>query len=316
MKGYFLIFFAVSRIFASFYDEELEEVWSQIKDINHPTLDEYQLMDRYLSTGARPYLDVLSNSDFMEVYRGRLKSILNFRLVGPSDQPPIFEKYDFGPEEKCIVLFGSSNGIYPKKARKLLKEIENCGYGGHVLLRIGGFPKTESGGLKICHVPYAFKVAFLQEARELGYKKVLWIDLAIHPLTGFDEIFSEIESNGYFFTTVGSLRDNFHSHLPQAALAVGVTPDLYNQIPHISSSMIGLDMENSQAIQLLEEWYQETEKVYPSMTWWPEELSLSVISWRLGCRPLAWFGNLVCAESEQFQLETRPTVQFYLDGAR
>jgi hypothetical protein len=316
MKRYFFLLGLSFTLFATFQDAELESVWASIANIDHPTLAEYQLLDQYLSTGARPYLDGLRHSDYVELYRGRLNSILNFRLVGPANQLPLYEKYQFGSSERCIVLFGSSNGIYPKKARRLLREIENSGYNGHVLLRIGGFPNTESGGLKICHVPYAFKVAFLQEARELGYKKVLWMDLAIHPLGDFETIFRAIESKGYFFTDIGTLRDNFHSHLSQAALAVDITPDLYQQIPHISSSMIGLNMEDSRAVALLKTWYLQTERVYPNITWWPEELNLSVAAWRLGCTPYTQFGKLVCGESEQFQLENRPEVEFYLDGLR
>lgn len=318
MKKHILIFFVIFPLFAS--DQDLEQLWSLIGDINSPTLEEYQKIDGYLSESPRPYLDLLRESDEIELRQGRMDRILNFRLVGPKNEMPIFGKYSFNTDEnnleRCILLYSSSNGIYPNKAKKLLGEIENCGFCGHVLVRIGGFPNTEFGGLKICHIPYSFKVAFLEEARQLGYKAVLWIDLAIHPLLNFETIFREIERKGHFFTTVGTLADNFSSHLPEAARALEISDDLYGQIPHISSSMIGLNMENRRAIQLLETWYRETEKVIPSITWWPEELSLSAIAWRLGCKPMTWFGNFVCGESEQFQLENRPEVEFYLDVLR
>jgi len=64
--------------------------------------------------------------------------------------------------------------------RNLLSELGKCGYRGHLLLRIGGFPNVEKGGLKICHVPYAFKVAALLEARNLGFEEIFgWILLYI-----------------------------------------------------------------------------------------------------------------------------------------
>lgn len=305
---------------AIYQDEELVKLWSSVADINHPTLEDYQLIDRYLSTGARPYLNLIRESNQIEMYHQRMKSILNFKLVEPENKMPAYEEYAFNIKEnskrRCIVLYSSSNGIYPDKARKLLSEIENCGYSGHVLLRIGGFPNTQFGGLKICHVPYSFKVAFLKEAKLLGFKEILWIDLAIHPLSNFDYVFWQIELNGYFLTYVGSLQDNFSTHLPDAAKALHINTDLYPQIPHISTGMIGLNMEHEQARQLLDIWYRETEKVYPCMTWWPEELSLSVAAWRLECKPNLWFGDLVCLQSEQFQLEKRPKVQFYIDSLR
>jgi len=315
---FFGFFAIVSTLCASFQDAEFERICVSVGDICHPTLEEYRLIEDYLVSGKRLYLDILRKSDQYEIYQERLKSISNFRLVGSGHHSPIFEDHilNGGDASRCILLYSSSNGIYPMKAAKLLSEIEDSGYKGQLLLRIGGFPNTPNGGLQICDVPYSFKVAFLQEAKLLGFKKILWIDLAIHPLSGFDTCFQEIERTGYFFTTVGKLAENPESHLPQAAEALGIAADLYDRIPHLSSCMIGLNVENKTALQLLENWYRETEKGFPCMTWWPEELSLSVVSWRLGCAPTAPLGNLVCIEHEQFQLENRPDVEFYLDAKR
>ena len=307
-----LLLLIMTHLFA-FHDSELEALWSTIDDINHPTLEDYQRIDRYLATGARPYFDLLR---YAAPFRPKtMQRIMDFQLLGSG--MPIYEQYDFNIDEytdgRCILLYGSSNGIYPDKARKLIHEIEHSGYRGHLLLRIGGFPNTPFGGLKICHVPYAFKVAFLQEAKTLGFKEILWIDLAIHPLTDFERVFWEIEQQGYLLTYVGSLQENDSTHLAPAAKALGITPHLYPQIPHISSALIGLNMDNAQAAQLLEEWYRATEAVYPNLTWWPEELSLAVVAWRAGCKPLSWLGDLVCLEDEWHK---RGSVQFYLDALR
>ncbi len=314
----FLFAFLPFCLFASFEDPEFERVLSMIDDLNYPTLQEYRLIENYLVSGKRPYLDLLRTSDVFEIYRSRMKSIANFKLIGPSDQPPVFEHHLFNEPDarRCILLYSSSHGIYPAKARQLIEEIKTSGYRGHVLLRIGGFPNTQNGGLKICDVPYSFKVAFLREAKLLGFDEALWIDLAIHPLDSWETPFSEIKKTGYFFTTVGTLADNASSHLAKAAAALGISPDLYDRIPHVSSSMIGMNMNHPKAALLLESWYSATEKGFPCMTWWPEELSLSVAAWRLGCLPTVPFGNLVCGESEQFQLENRPEVEFYLDAKR
>ena len=318
MKLVFGFFCVAVQLFAAYSDDELEGLWASIKDIHSPTLEEYRLIDQYLAKGKRPYFRHLYEATRFDP--SRMERILSFRLIGDSDVVPVCETYDFNVNEKtdkrCIVLYGSANGAYRKKALRLLGEIENSGYSGHVLLRIGGFPNTQFGGLKICHVPYACKVAFLEEARLLGYQEILWLDLAIHPLDGFEEVFLRIKENGHFFTNVGSLQDNYPTHLLKAAEALQITENLYPQIPHLSSSMIGINVENRQAVQLLKIWYAETANVYPSMTWWPEELSLSVAAWRMGCKPFTWFGNMVCSQSEMYQLENRPSVQFYLDSSR
>lgn len=309
-----LLLVLISQSLYSFHDDELMQLWRSIADITNPTREEYKSIEQYLKEGDRTYLKPLA-------LHNRYAFIRNLQLVGVNDEMPIFEKHnvnvDAKSENRCIVLFGSYNGIYPEKARNLLSELAKCGYRGHVLLRIGGFPNVANGGLKICHVPYAFKVAALLEAQQLGYEEILWLDTAMHPITNLEMIFNAIKEKGFFFTSVGFLSDNQGTHLPEAAAALGITSDRYKQIPHISSSMIGLNMKNSKAVQLLKKWFAETENVYPCITCWPEELSLSVIAWRLRCQPYGWFGNCVCGEHELGlpQVRLRP-LQFYIDARR
>ena len=304
----------LSRSLYSFHDTELMQLWSSIEDITTPTLEEYKGIEKYLKEGDRAYLKPLA-------FHNRYPLIRNLQLIGVDDEMPVFEEHrvniDAESENRCIVLYGSYNGIYPEKARNLLSELRKCGYRGHVLLRIGGFPNISNGGLKICHVPYAFKIAALQEAERYGYEQILWLDTALHPITNLEMIFNTIQEKGFFFTSVGFLSDNRKTHLVQAAFSLGITTDHYDKIPHISSSILGLNMKNLQAVQLLKNWVVEAENVYPFITCWPEELSLSVIAWRLGCQPIGWFGNYVCIEHEfgTLQVRLRP-LQFYIDARR
>jgi hypothetical protein len=130
------------------------------------------------------------------------------------------------------------------------------------------------------------------------------------------KIFTAIKHKGYFFISVGSLQDNCPLHFFTAAQSLNILTEFYDQIPHIASSVLGLNMENSRAVLFLESWLEETERVFPNITCFPEELSLSVVAWRLNCKPMTWFGNIVCLENELTRLDNRPTIQFYLDGRR
>ena len=314
IKKFCLLLVAILQSLYSFHDAELMELWASIEDITHPTIEEFKRIEQYLKEGRRVYLDPLA-------YHDRYPRIRSLKLIGDNGEMPIFEKYSFNINEesdnRCIVLFGSYNGIYPQKTRNLLAEIGRCGYSGHVLMRIGGFPNLEDAGLKICHVPYAFKIASLLEAQRLGYDEILWLDVAMHPLTNLETIFTAIKKRGFFFTNVGFLSDNMSTHLPKAAAALGITTAQYGNIPHISSSMIGLNMKNPRAVQLLKNWHTEAENVYPNITCWPEELSLSVIAWRLQCNPYCWFGNCVCGEHElDLPIVRQRPLQFYIDPIR
>lgn len=307
-------------LFGAYIDPELEALWSSIDDLASPTQEEYLRIESYLQYGQRPYLEgfrisLQKNSGYLPRYN----SITHLKLLGPNGELPLFEKH-FGAEgntqERCVLLFSTCNSIYPGKARKLIEELRTEGYEGPILLRIGGYPNLPFGGIKLCPIPYAFKAAFLREAQLLGYKKALWLDLAIHPLCDLGSVFSEIERTGHFFLNVGTLSDNAPAFLPEGLSACSVSEEDCRQIPHLSSSMIGLNFERPQDVHLLEEWLALAEEFFPNVSWFPEELAFSVAAYRQFCAPYAWFGALVCSENELPDLENRPTVQFYLDSRR
>lgn len=304
-------------------DEELQNLWASIPDINHPTVSDYLSIERYLHTGRRPYLDLLrQKADSVDNNtKRRLKNILNFKLLGSNQEEPIFEVHNVNPIEelnkRCILLYASFNSIYEQKLRRVLDELKSCGYSGDILVRIGGFPNVSNGGLKICHVPYSFKLAFLQEAKNRGYKEVLWIDTCMHPMCNLENIFSKIQKDGYFFTYAGKLRENMPGHLLEAAHFLGIDFEDYDTIYHFCSGILGLNMDHPKTIQLLDAWYSETVKVYPNVTWFSEELSLSVVAWRLALKPKCWVGKIMCGENEiEWILPMRRTLQFYCDDRR
>ncbi|OGN64302.1 MAG: hypothetical protein A3E80_05590 [Chlamydiae bacterium RIFCSPHIGHO2_12_FULL_49_9] len=318
----FLLLFLCSLLF-SYEDEELRRLWASIPDITRPTFEDFRQIETYLSQGERLYLDILRTQAYRvdANTRRRLLNMLNFKFVGPNGEMPIFEIHHLNPSpqtsRRCILLFGSYNGIYEKKVRKVLQELKEADYSGDVLMRIGGFPNLENGSLKISYVPYSFKVAFLQEAKNKGYKEVLWIDTCMHPLTNLETIFSKIKRRGYFFTYAGTLQENAPNHIPEAAKALDISTNHYPFITHAHSSIIGLSMDNQKAVEFLDSWYAETENLFPNVNWFPEELSLSVVAWRLGLKADCWFGMVVCGDNELgFLKDTRPTLQFYCENVR
>jgi hypothetical protein len=298
------------------YREAIENLWSSIEDIKHPTLEEYKKIDLHLKT-KRDYLQFPKDPIFLS----RLSTILKFQLLGPNGEMPYFEIHPCNVSEetkdRCILLYASNNGIYPEKAKTLLEEIKDQEYKGHILLQIGGFPDTENEGLKLCHIPYAFKAAFLMHAKRLGYKQILWLDLAIHPIDGVEFFFEKIKEDGYFFTAVGSLQDNAPAHLPQAAESMHISTPLYPYIPHLSSAILGINTDHPNSNKLLNQWLDAIKTVSPCISWFPEELSLSIIAWRLGMNPSASFGDIVCSEEDRFRNPFQsPTIRTYLDNRR
>lgn len=302
-----IFYFLILINFAFPLSKQLEKT---ISDITNPTLQEYQTIDHYLRQ-ERYFLSELKNLN-----PKRLSHFLSFQLLGKNNEMPTIEKHSFNITEKskkrCLILFASRNGNYQTRARELLKEIEQSGYSGHVLLRIGGFPNTERGGLKLCHIPYAFKISMFREAQALGYHEVVWIDLSLHPLTNLEMIFSEVKRNGYFLIKISSLQENLEKHQIKAAESLGASLNHYPYIDHISSAIIGIDMSHKTAPELLELWEIYTQNTNACITWHPDDLCLSVAAWNLQYQPFSWFGTIICSAEEALWLpRERPTIQVF-----
>lgn len=325
-----ILFCWMFDLLAVYSDPELDKLWSSVSDINNPSLSDYLLIDDYLKNGERPYLDPLRLSMFSEslgsnraVYHRRMDLVLNFKLLGPNQEMPLFEIHKINvrkeTEKRCIVLYASQNGPYPERARRFLSDLKKCRYSGHVLLRIGGFPNTPNGGLKICCVPYAFKVAFLREAQILGYSQVLWVDTSLHPLNDLEMLFKELDEKGYFFMSACTVKASFVGHMQPGLKALSVSEASCDQIPHIYSPVLGLGLRHDAASSLLDGWYAETENILPYMTPFHEDLSLSAIAAQLKMIPHFSPGQIICLEREvfePFQLQGRVLLHFYSDSTR
>lgn len=301
-------------------DPEIEELWKQIPDMYHPKLENFRLIETYISNGKRPYLDSLERAPKDPSQVVRLARIRSFKFIGPADEMPIFEVHRLNiskeTENRCILIFGSHNSKdkpYSEYARNAIRELERIGYSGHVLLRIGGFPGLNRGTLMYSYVPYAFKVAFFQEARELGYREVFWMDSAMHPLRDLEWIFEKIRKEGYFCMSPGHLDRNYFPK--EASDSLSIPESLFPQIPHIQSGILGFNMEDEKAIAVLDGWEQETARLLPNVTFFPEELSLSAVAWRLGIQPTCPSGDVFCIGHEIQRLNVfkdRPNLQFYV----
>ena len=307
-----ILYFLLFSYFAFSLPKHVEK---NISDITNPTLEEYQAIDFYLRH-ERFFLNELKNHD-----PERLSHFLKFQLLGKNNEMPIFEKHSFNITEtsknRCLILFASRNGQYEKRARELLKEIKDSEYSGHVLLRIGGFPNIERGGLKLSHIPYAFKVSMFREAQALNYHEVVWMDLNLHPLTHLEMIFSEVKRKGYFLLKISSLQENILKHQKKAAMSIGAKIENFPYIDHISSAIIGIDMTHQTAPELLELWENYTQNIHTSVTWHPDDLCLSVAAWDLQYQPFSWFGTLICSKDEIDWLpQERPTIQVFSERIR
>jgi len=228
----------------------LPPVYSEIEDLLHPTLQDYRMIQRYLSHEKRENIERLGDMT------GVVKSI---KIIGdkPEELPrdgivPV--NCDENDKENCIIMYATFNRGYPKGMQRLLQHILASDFKGHVIYRLGGWPDAEGGSLSLAHVPYAFKACFFKEAQRLGYKRALWLDTSVVPLVSLNDIFKMIQEKGYF--VMGNTRMVGPYTNPPAAAYFGLTHEQTFQVPSCSAGLFGVDFSVERSRLIIDWWYR------------------------------------------------------------
>ncbi len=335
--------FVLPKVESQYVDEELATFWSSVKDINNPTGEDFLRFQDYLKHGKRPYLDLLFDPLIAcgrftpEEPKNREYFICNRMLqrmefLGPDGKPGRLQVHALNvrstDKSRCIIVFSSYNqpphskwGKPPKyndMVPRLLEELNNVGYKGHVLARVGGYPMMEKGGICLAHVPYSFKVLAFIEASQMGYEEVLWIDLSMHPTNDLSAVFDTIRQKGALLLGTGASLELATQQklpiLPSAALKnVRVSVAELGGISHIIAGIIGVSFRDPRTHQLIAEWYRMTAETLPAMTMYPEQFLLTVACWRIFGRETEWIWNYFDPRSTSDYLPGQSTKPFWLD---
>ena len=273
--------FVYALLPASFWTKEM--AYAQIKDICHPTLKDYFILQKYLLHGKRPGIAALKDTAKRASY---------FRFINKSATTiPSLQILSLDVEkENCILLYSSLNRRFPLGLKRLLECISASDFKGDILYRIGGWPNVEEGDLTLASVPYAFKVCFFKEAKKLGYKRALWLDCSIIPVASLNAIFKHIEKTGYF------CMGNSHTVGPffneKAACSLGISLEESFQIPSCSAGLLGIDFCNEKAAKILTEWECAAKDPFAFFSPRSDQNALSVILYKLGCQEFAPISTL------------------------
>jgi hypothetical protein len=144
-----------------------------------------------------------------------------------------------------------------------LESLKKFNFDGHFIYYIGGWPSLKKDRLKWVDVPFAFKPFLFEEVRDLGYENILWIDACCVPVKSLDPVFSFIKDKGLCFYSYGSnvnwreFTDGYAYLMPFLGLSKN------KKYEEISSQVVGLNMSNPGAINLLNEWIFAAERKIP-----------------------------------------------------
>lgn len=229
---------------------EYIEVYDQIKDICHPTIEDLQKIQNYLLHAERPDIKRLVDKEFIP---------RTFKFIGMTKEEMPF--YDWSAvnsreedRENCIVIYSSFNERYPRGARRLYHMIRSSSFKGHVHCRIGGWPDIESGSLLLAHVPFAFKVCFIKEMQRKGYKRVLWMDASLLPFEDLNRVFEMLTQRGYLIQKNGH---TFHSPYMnvETAEAFGYSFDEASSLLSCAAHFLAVDLTQKKVVELVDDWY-------------------------------------------------------------
>lgn len=273
-----------NKVREHFFSPSIESL--NISDWYNPTTEDYLLIQQYFREkltrlvespiSSRPFPTDFLNTEFHGWLTYRMGRI---NLVQDGSEPPSFNVIHFNDnpnnKDKCIICYAGypSRGgprDYAQGIRYLIKALKKVGFDGHFIYRIGGWPNIQKGRLKYVDVPFSFKPFLFEEVRDLGYKKILWLDSACLPIRNLDPVFQVIEKMGLCFYSYGDRFGGreFNKGYKYLMPFLNISSDeeyvqVSSQYEQISSQIVGLDMTDARASHLLDEWIKAAESRIP-----------------------------------------------------
>ncbi|MFZ4673540.1 MAG: hypothetical protein ACOYL1_04265 [Chlamydiia bacterium] len=169
-------------------------------------IDLFSLLDeRYPEHWKKknPFVKRVIYDDFAaRLYRGLVQTMIDPER-GLYPEKKLIKINEGGAD--CIVIFSSFDRIYPQYVLSLIKALEEVGYDGWIYYRLGGYPNPTGEEIRYSGVPYAFKLFMLEEARDLGFRYLLWLDTSLLPLKSPKPLFEALHTKGVLYKETAPL---------------------------------------------------------------------------------------------------------------
>jgi hypothetical protein len=225
-----------------------------------------------------------SNDDviFHNFYGAVLDRMLiasRMRLTDPlRNEKPVKNLVQINRGGKNVVV--SCVGFGKRRPKDLLKNLqtslEKSGFDGFFYYRIGGFPTPRGVELNLCATPYAFKIFMMEEAKNLGFENILWLDARLQALKNITPLFSIIQDNGGLFNLTHSMERDKVFILAQKAL-FDLTQTAYQKNRALSTPVLGLKMNHPKIEKIIDGFYEACFMGTPFFSCYPEEIVLAAL---------------------------------------
>lgn len=151
--------------------------------------------------------------------------------------------------KNCIVSLATKNGVYVDRLARLSDSLRDNLTDGDFI----GFINEVSVGAE-SHLlnPYSFKIHAIKKCIEAGYKNILWADTSLYAIKNVNDIFEQINTEGYFFHDsthyLGKWCNDFTLDY------FGITKEEVINFPMIHAGFLGFNFDNEISLFIFKEW--------------------------------------------------------------
>jgi hypothetical protein len=158
-----------------------------------------------------------------------------------------------------------------------LSSLIQAGYNGHVYYRIGGFPNPNGFEVKFTGVPYSFKLFLIEEARQMGFEKVLWLDSGCYCLQNPQILFDKLDQQELLANIAYKSFYDTIVFQPTLSLLNEYNENDIHTARYIITSVLGFNVKSELIRNVIKEYYNMVEWGLPFLSIFPEEIVLTSI---------------------------------------
>ncbi len=176
-------------------------------------------------------------------------------VLDPDGDAPVAQELSFvetkPPKNDCAIVNLVTSGVqrYMTGQRRLDESLHEHAQGVDYYLFTN---ESEVGAPLHSENPYAFKLYAIQKVREMGYKRILWVDASVVAVKPVMPIFDWIKEKGIFFEHSGWAAGQWTND--ETLKYFGITRDEAMKMPMYSAGFSGFDFDNPISIEFFAEW--------------------------------------------------------------
>lgn len=152
--------------------------------------------------------------------------------------------------ECAIICFANSS--YSNGAARLKRTAQEHNFKGELFI----FTDEEQVPCPLhTQNPYAFKTFIFERVKNLGYKKILWLDSSVYLIKNIDNIFELIEKDGYLMQEAGHYVGTWANDKCLNYFNIN-RDEAMNMLMYGNAGLLGLNFDNQVANEFFNKWHQ------------------------------------------------------------